>query len=68
MLTPSCSRGARGRTPRSDCGRLLRDPSFEVRALLTTLTEDYDRVSMSGVREELLDRQAEAAGFPVVKV
>src|SRR5439155_11906183 len=46
----------------------LRDPSFEVRALLTTLTEGYDRVSMSGVREELLDRQAEAAGLPVIKV
>jgi len=47
---------------------LLRDPSFEVRALLTTLTEGYDRVSMSGVREELLDRQAEALGLPVIKV
>ncbi len=41
---------------------LLRDPGFEVRALLTTLTESYDRVSMSGVREALLDRQAAAIG------
>jgi uncharacterized protein (TIGR00290 family) len=47
---------------------LLRDPGFEVRALLTTLTETYDRVSMSGVREALLDRQAGAMGLPVVKV
>jgi uncharacterized protein (TIGR00290 family) len=47
---------------------LLRDPGFEVRALLTTLTESYDRVSMSGVREALLDLQAEAIGLPVIKV
>lgn len=45
-----------------------RDPEFEVCALLTTLTEGYSRVSMSGVREELLDRQARALGLPLVKV
>jgi hypothetical protein len=39
---------------------LLRDPAYEVRSLLTTITEGYDRVSMSGVREALLDRQAQA--------
>jgi uncharacterized protein (TIGR00290 family) len=44
------------------------DPGFDVRALLTTLTEGYDRVSMSGVRDELLDRQAQAIGLPVIKV
>jgi diphthamide synthase (EF-2-diphthine--ammonia ligase) len=47
---------------------LIRDPAYEVRALLTTLTEGYDRVSMSGVREELLDRQANVVGLPVIKV
>ncbi len=47
---------------------LRRDPGFEVRALLTTLTEGYDRVSMSGVRDELLDRQGQAIGLPVIKV
>jgi uncharacterized protein (TIGR00290 family) len=47
---------------------LLRDPAYEVRALLTTITEGYDRVSMSGVREALLDRQAEVLGLPVIKV
>jgi uncharacterized protein (TIGR00290 family) len=47
---------------------LLRDPAYEVRALLTTITEGHDRVSMSGVREELLDRQADALAMPVIKV
>ncbi len=47
---------------------LLGDPAYEVRALLTTVTEGYGRVSMSGVREELLDRQADTLGLPVIKV
>src|SRR5439155_16020013 len=45
----------------------LRDPDWEVRALLTTITEGYDRVSMSGVREALLERQAEVLEQPLVK-
>jgi uncharacterized protein (TIGR00290 family) len=47
---------------------LLRDPGYELRALLTTLTDTYNRVSISGVREELLDGQAERLGLPLVKV
>src|SRR4051794_41678884 len=35
-------------------------------ALLTTVTEDYGRVSMHGVRRELVREQAEAAGGPLV--
>jgi uncharacterized protein (TIGR00290 family) len=41
---------------------------LEIVGLLTTLTEDYGRVSMHGVREEILDRQAEALGLPCRKV
>jgi uncharacterized protein (TIGR00290 family) len=40
----------------------------EPAALLTTITEDYDRVSMHGVRSELVRAQAEAAGLPLVEV
>jgi uncharacterized protein (TIGR00290 family) len=47
---------------------LLHDPRFAVRALLVTVTEGYDRVSMHGVRRELLDRQARALNLPVVRV
>jgi uncharacterized protein (TIGR00290 family) len=47
---------------------LLRDPQFEVVALLTTVTEAYDRISMHGVRSELLRRQAESIGLPVEEV
>ena len=41
---------------------------FEITALLTTVTDEYHRVSMHAVREELLEAQAEAAGLPLVKV
>jgi uncharacterized protein (TIGR00290 family) len=41
---------------------------LDVVGLLTTLTADYGRVSMHGVREEILDRQAEALGLPCRKV
>jgi len=41
---------------------------FRVAALLTTVTGDYDRVSMHGVRRELLRRQAQALGIPALEV
>ncbi len=41
---------------------------YEIAALLTTITEDYDRVSMHGVRRVLLEQQAESLGIPLEKV
>lgn len=38
---------------------------YEVAALLTTVTRDYDRISMHGVRRALLHAQAEALGLTV---
>jgi uncharacterized protein (TIGR00290 family) len=46
----------------------LRRQGVEVIALITTVTEQFDRVSMHGVRRELLTRQAAALGIPVVTV
>jgi len=40
----------------------------EVTGLLTTITEAYNRVSMHGVRDEVLCAQAEALGLPLVRV
>ena len=40
----------------------------EVVALLTTVNRTHERVAMHAVRETLLDRQAAAAGLPLVKV
>ena len=41
---------------------------FRVTELVTTVTDAHDRVSMHGVRRELLRRQAESLGFPVTEV
>jgi len=41
---------------------------YEIVALLTTFTEDYDRVSMHGVPRILLEQQAESLGYPLEKV
>src|SRR5450830_1296769 len=42
--------------------------SYKVLALLTTITEDYDRISMHGVRSVLLERQAQSLYLPVEKI
>jgi diphthamide synthase (EF-2-diphthine--ammonia ligase) len=41
---------------------------YSVAALLSTVTEGYDRISMHGVRRELLERQAEFIGLPLEKI
>jgi uncharacterized protein (TIGR00290 family) len=47
---------------------LTRQDSIEIVALLTTVTEGYDRISMHGVRRELLAEQAQALGYPLDEV
>lgn len=47
---------------------LERTKSYEIAALLTTVTQEYDRISMHGVQRILLERQAESLGFPLEKV
>ncbi len=46
----------------------LADPALRVEALLTTVTDAYERISMHGVRRALLHRQAAAIGLPVEEV
>lgn len=41
---------------------------YEILALLTTVTEGYDRISMHGVRRILIEQQAESLGLPVEKI
>jgi uncharacterized protein (TIGR00290 family) len=46
----------------------MRRQGVEPEALITTVTEAYDRISMHGVRRELLAGQADAVGIPLVEV
>ncbi|MBN1527152.1 MAG: diphthine--ammonia ligase [Candidatus Omnitrophica bacterium] len=47
---------------------MMKGGSYEVECLLTTVTEGYDRVSMHGVRRELVEAQAAALGLPLEKI
>ena len=44
---------------------LRQDPTVEVVGLLTSVNESAERVAMHGVRERLLERQAQAVGLPL---
>jgi uncharacterized protein (TIGR00290 family) len=47
---------------------LLQQTDVHIAALLTTVTESYERISMHGVRRELLERQAQSIGLPLHEV
>jgi len=55
-----------------DCAMTLHElrqrGEYEVAALLTTLTQDYDRISMHGIRNIILEQQAKAVGLPLEKM
>ena len=48
--------------------KLLKENTYEVASLLTVVTKDYGRISMHGVREELLELQASSLGLNLEKV
>jgi uncharacterized protein (TIGR00290 family) len=47
---------------------LLQRSDVRIAALLTTVTEGYERISMHGVRRDLLRRQAQSIGLPLHEV
>ena len=47
---------------------LQKSDNYDISALLTTVSTDYNRVCMHGVRNALLERQAEVLGFSLEKV
>ena len=48
--------------------QILLEGKYEVLYLLTTLNHEFKRISMHGVREELLDLQSDSIGIPQLKV
>lgn len=46
---------------------LRADPTVEVVALVTTMTQDFDRISMHGVRRAVLEAQVAALGLPLIE-
>ncbi len=47
---------------------ILKDPQYEIASLLTSINKTYGRVSMHGVREELLEEQAKQLEKPLIKL
>jgi uncharacterized protein (TIGR00290 family) len=48
--------------------KILSEKQFDVRYLLTTVNEKFERISMHGVRQELLHLQSASLGIPLLKV
>jgi uncharacterized protein (TIGR00290 family) len=48
--------------------KVQKEKAYDVVYLLTTLNENHQRISMHGVREELLNAQADALKIPLLKV
>lgn len=46
---------------------LREDSAYAPVALLTTLTEGFDRVAMQGIRREVLQAQADSIGLPLIE-
>lgn len=46
----------------------LQNPELDIRYLVTTVNDTADRISMHGVRVELLIRQAESIGIPLYQI
>ena len=45
--------------------KILQNPEFEIDCLLTSVNQQYQRISMHGVRVELLEQQAQSIGIPL---
>ncbi|WP_441316641.1 Dph6-related ATP pyrophosphatase [Flavobacterium flevense] len=45
--------------------KILQNPEFEINYLLTSVNQQFQRISMHGVRVELLGQQAQSIGIPL---
>ncbi len=68
MRTPVVMSWSGGKDSAVALHELLRLDEHEVVALMTSVSEEYRRISHHDVREELLDAQADAIGLPLEKV
>jgi diphthamide synthase (EF-2-diphthine--ammonia ligase) len=46
----------------------LQNPDLDIRYLVTTINDEADRISMHGVRTELLIAQAASIGIPLYQI
>jgi uncharacterized protein (TIGR00290 family) len=48
--------------------QVFTENTFDVKYLMTTINAEFNRISMHGVRESLLDAQADFIGIPLLKM
>jgi uncharacterized protein (TIGR00290 family) len=48
--------------------KVLSEKLVDVKYLLTTINDEFKRISMHGIQEALLDKQVEAIGIPLIKM
>lgn len=48
--------------------KILQNPEYQISKLITTVNSDYKRVSMHGLRIELLEQQAESLDLPLHQI
>ncbi|RTY94978.1 diphthine--ammonia ligase [Flavobacterium sp. GT3R68] len=48
--------------------KVLQNSEFEITCLLTSINQHFQRISMHGVRVELLEQQAKSIGIPLLKM
>jgi uncharacterized protein (TIGR00290 family) len=68
MATPVALSWSGGKDSALALQALRQDASVEVAALLTSVTREYDRVSVHGVRRALLHEQARRAELPLIEI
>lgn len=66
-MTPALLSWSGGKDAAWALHALRKRGEVEVVGLLTTITEGYERVSMQGIRVDVLHAQAAAAGLPVIE-
>jgi uncharacterized protein (TIGR00290 family) len=66
-VTPALLSWSGGKDAAWTLHALRQHGEVEVVGLLTTITEGYERVSMQGIRVDVLHAQAAAAGLPVIE-
>ncbi len=48
--------------------KMLQTQQYDIMCLLTSISEQYQRISMHGVRVDVLEAQAESIGLPLIKM
>src|SRR5579863_6532851 len=68
MKTPVVMSWSGGKDSAVALHELRKSGQYEIVALMTSISEEFRRISHHGVREELLEQQAEAIGIPLEKI